>query len=135
MRALAILLLCATAGFGADLTGVWVGKIYGRRGNAQDIAFQFIQKGAALSGKLYGDYQSTPIVEGKVSDGEVTFLVVSQEQNGNQIDDTMIRFTGCFQGAELELNRQAESATNAGNGGKVALKGTQNQTLRLKRLY
>jgi hypothetical protein len=135
MRAIAILLLFGTTGLGADITGIWLGKIPGRRGDSQDVAFQFIQKGATLSGKLYGDYQSTPIVEGKISDGEVSFVVISQEQAGNQINDTIIRFTGCFQGPELELNRQIESATNAGNGGKVAFKGNQSQTIRLKRLY
>jgi len=135
MRATAIVLLCCLTGFGADITGVWLGKIPGRRGDGQDVAFQFIQKGATLSGKVYGDYQSTPIAEGKVSDGEVSFVVISQEQNGNQINDTIIRYTGCFQGPELELNRQIESATTAGNGGKVALKGNQSQTFRLKRLY
>jgi hypothetical protein len=135
MRALAILLLSTMAAFGADLTGVWIGKIAGRRGDSQDVAFQFVQKGTTLSGKLYGDYQSTPIAEGKITEGEVTFIVISQEQNGNQINDTTIRFTGCFQGVELELERQIESATIAGNGGKVAFKGNQSQTMRLKRLY
>ncbi len=134
MRPLAILFLSALPALAIDLTGVWVGQIPGR-GQARDVAFQFIQKGSTLSGKQYGDYQSSRIVEGKVTGGEVMFIIISQEQNGNQIDDTKIRFTGCMQNGELELNRERESATNAGDGGKVAIKGATPQAFRLKRLY
>ena len=135
MRTLAILLLSALPALALDLTGVWVGQLPGRNGQSRDMAFQFIQKGNTLTGKQYGDYQSSRIVEGKVTDGEVMFIVVSQEQNGNQIDDTKIRFTGCMQNGELELSRERESATNAGNGGVVAIKGATTQSFRLKRLY
>jgi hypothetical protein len=118
----------------SDLTGIWVGQIPGRNGDLQDIAFKFTQSGTTLGGKLYGDYQSTPISEGKISGAEITFLVIAPEQAGNQINQTKLRFTGTIQLSEIELTREREAATNAGNGGTVQFKGSAKQTFRLKRL-
>ena len=106
----------------------------GRNGELKDIAFQFTQKGAVLGGKMYGDYQSTPIAEGTVSGDLVTFTVNTQEQTGNQINETRIRFTGRIKGGEMELFRERETSTNAGNGGAVQIKGNPRQACRLKRL-
>jgi hypothetical protein len=100
-----------------------------------DIAFQFTQEGTALGGKLYGDYQSTPIVEGKVSGDQVTFVVIAPEQAGNQINAARMHFTGSLKGGELELTREREGATNAGNGGVVQFKGSVKVSFRLKRLF
>ena len=119
---------------GADLTGIWIGQIPGRTGDLQDIAFKFTQDGAALGGKLYGDYQSTPITEGKISGDQVTFLVIAPEQAGNQINRTRLRFSGTLKDGEIELTREREGSTNAGNGGGVQFRGNTKQTFRLKRL-
>jgi hypothetical protein len=130
----------------ADLTGIWVGQIPGRNGDLQDIAFKFAQTGTTLDGKLYGDYQSTPISEGKISGDQVTFVVVAPEQAGNQINKAKLRFSGSIQAQptaqasargnsdEIELTREREGATNAGNGGVVQFRGNTKQTFRLKRL-
>jgi hypothetical protein len=128
-------LLAATLS-GADLSGIWVGQIPGRNGDLLDIAFKFTQDGANLAGKVYGDYGSSPIVKGSVEGDQILFVVVSPEQNGNQINSTRLRFTGHFIGAEIELTRERESATNAGNGGGVEARkgGPKSQTFRLKRL-
>ena len=119
---------------GADLTGIWIGQIPGRTGDLQDVAFKFTQDGAALGGKLYGDYQSTPITEGKISGDQVTFLVIAPEQAGNQINRTRLRFSGTLKDGEIELTREREGSTNAGNGGGVQFRGNTKQTFRLKRL-
>jgi hypothetical protein len=118
----------------ADLAGIWVGQIPGRNGDLQDVAFKFTQTGATLGGKLYGDYQSTPISEGKISGDQITFLVIAPEQAGNQINQARLRFTGTIQAGEIELTREREGATNAGNGGSVQFRGNTKQTFRLKRL-
>ena len=83
---------------------------------------------------MYGDYLSTPISEGTVSGDLVTFIVNTQEQTGNQINETRIRFTGRLKDGEMELFRERETSTNAGNGGAVQIKGNAKQTCRLKRL-
>src|SRR6476620_8425932 len=107
----------------ADLAGIWIGQIPGRNGELQDIAFKFTQAGTTLGGKLYGDYQSTPITEGKISGDQVSFLVIAPEQSGNQINRTKLRFTGTIKAGEMELTREREGSTNAGNGGGVQFKG------------
>lgn len=136
MRKVSIVgLLCAGALLGAGLSGIWVGQIPGRNGEMQDIAFQFTQDGTALGGKLYGDYQSTQIVEGRISGDQVTFVVIAPEQAGNQINAARLHFTGSIKAGELELTRERESATNAGNGGVVQFKGSAKVAFRLKRLF
>ena len=131
-----LLLLCGAALFGGDLTGIWVGQIPARNGETVDIAFQFTQAGTKLSGKLYGDYKSSPIVEGIVAGELVTFVVLAEEQAGNQINDSRLRFTGSLKSGEVELTRDRESSLNAGNKGTSQTRAGrgQSQTFKLKRL-
>ena len=118
----------------ADLAGIWIGQIPTRNGDLQDIAFKFTQTGTTLGGKLYGDYQSSPISEGKITGDQISFLVIAPEQAGNQINQARLRFTGTIQSGEIELTREREGATNAGDGGVVQFRGSTKQTFRLKRL-
>jgi hypothetical protein len=134
MRKVLVLAMAACTLQAADLSGVWVGQIPGRTGEMLDIAFKFTQSGEKLGGKLYGDYQSTPITEGRISGDSVSFLVIAPEQAGNQINRTRLRFKGTLKDGELELVREREGSTNAGNGGGVQFKGNTTQTFRLKRL-
>ncbi len=131
----ALFLLAVSSLAAADLSGIWVGRIPGRNGELQDIAFQFRQNGAKLEGKLYGDYQSSPIVQGTVAGPLVTFVVSGAEQAGNQINETRTRFTGKFENGEIELLRERESSHNAGNSGAVEQRrNTPRQAFTLKRL-
>src|SRR3712207_7634424 len=50
-RTLIGLLVAATAVLATDITGVWTGQQQGRRGEPEDIAFQFKVQGSALTGK------------------------------------------------------------------------------------
>ncbi len=127
-------IFCSATMFAADFAGIWVGQIPGRNGELQDVAFQFTQTGTKLGGKLYGDYGSTPIVEGKIDGNRITFLLIAPEQAGNQINETRLRFTGNMQSGEVEMTREREGSTNAGNGGSVQFKGNTKQTFCLKRL-
>ncbi len=126
--------LWAASLLGADINGIWIGEIPGRNGQAQEIAFKFTQKGAKLEGKMYGAYQSTPISEGTIFGELLTFTLHAQEQTGNQINESRIRFTGRLKNGEMELFRERESSTNAGNGGTVNVQVNSKQTCRLKRL-
>jgi hypothetical protein len=134
MRLLAAVVLLASCLPAADLSGIWVGQIPARNGDLQDVAFKFTQTGATLGGKIYGDYQSFAISEGKVTGEEVTFVIVTQEQAGNQINDTRVRYTCLLKGGELEVTREREASTNAGNGGTVQFRGNTKTTFKLKRL-
>jgi hypothetical protein len=130
-----LLLLAASSLAAADLSGIWIGRIPGRNGELQDIAFQLRQTGAKLDGKLYGDYQSSPIVEGTVAGPLVTFVVSGSEQAGNQINETRTRFTGKLENGEIELLRERERSHNAGNSGAVEQRrNSSRQAFKLKRL-
>ena len=118
----------------ADLSGIWLGKMPGRNGEFVDVAFKFEQKESTLTGKIYGDYRSTPIAEGKVTGDEIEFFVLASEQAGNHINDTRIRYAGAIRNGEIELSRERVTSTNAGNGGLVALKSENKTTFKLKRL-
>jgi hypothetical protein len=136
-------LLCAATLPAADIAGTWLGHIPtttavgGDRGTFQEVAFQFVQKGTTLTGKFYGDNEAAPIIEGKVSGDQIEFVVIAQEQQGNQITATKLRFTGTVQkDGEIEITRVRESATNAGNGGTYNFKADNSKkTFGLKRLF
>jgi len=127
-------LLCALSTLAADISGIWVGQVPGRNGEPQDVAFKFTQNGSALAGKLYGDYQSSPITKGIIAVDLITFTITVSEQSGNQINDSKLRFSGTIKNGEMELTREREGATIAGNGGSVSFKGNAKQKFRLKRL-
>lgn len=142
MRTLLIAaLLCAPVLPAADFGGTWLGEIpFGFNGQylrlSQQVAIKLIQNGTALTGKLYGDYESAKIVEGKVEGDVVDFVVIAQEQQGNQITESRLHFTGTLQkDGEIEVTRVRESATNSGNSGAYKYKvENAKQTFRLKRL-
>ena len=48
---------------------------------------------------------------------------------------TRLRFTGSLKDGALELTRDRDGATTAGNGGTFVAKTNPKQTFRLKRLY
>jgi hypothetical protein len=121
--------------YAADMSGFWLGSAAtgGRRNLVQDVSFQFIQKGTTLTGKLYVDYGSTPILKGTVEGDRITFQVVAREQAGNEINQSVFRFTGTWKDGEIEMTRDREEVRTAANsGGAFARPGST--TFRLKRL-
>lgn len=133
MLKLAAFLLAASLS-AADLSGVWAGMIPARNGEPQDISFQFKQAGDVFTGKLYGDYRSTPITEAKVEGDRISFVVVAQEQAGNEIITSRLKFTGTWKDGEMVLTRQRESAVIAGSGTQMVLRNNIPVEFRLKRL-
>jgi hypothetical protein len=118
----------------ADISGIWLGSLTGgRRNQIQDFAFQFVQKGTTLTGKLYLDYGSTPILKGTIDGDQISFQVVAREQNGNEINQAVLHFTGTLKDGEIEINREREDLRNAGNSGSSVSRPGK-QTFRLKRL-
>ena len=118
----------------ADLTGIWTGQVTTRLG-PQDVTLKLEQQGAKVTGKLYDDRGSSPISEGRAVGDAVIFVVAVQEQSGNQINDTRLRFAGTLKDGVLELARDRESSTIAGNSGGVFQRSSAKQILKLKRLY
>jgi hypothetical protein len=134
-------LLCAATLPAADFGGTWLGEIpFGFNGQylrmTQQVAIKLIQNGTTLTGKQYSDYDSAPIIEGKVSGDQVDFVIVAQEQQSNQITESRLHFTGTLQkDGSMEITRMRESATNAGNSGVYKFKAENaKQTFILKRI-
>ncbi len=73
-----------------------------RNGDLQDFSFRFEQHDQVLSGKMYGDNESIPITDGKISGDKITFLVTT-ELNGS-ITKTL--FTGILKGTEIQVTRE-----------------------------
>jgi hypothetical protein len=118
----------------SDISGIWLGSVTGgRRNQVQDYAFQFIQKGAVFTGKLYLDYDSTPILKGTIDGDHIEFQVVAREQAGNEINQSVFRYTGILKDGEIEITREREEIRAAGNSGTAFAKPGK-QTFRLKRL-
>src|SRR5258708_16355951 len=125
----------------ADFGGTWLGEVpFGFNGQylhmSQQFAIKFVQNGATLTGKLYGDYEGAPIIEGKVTGDAIDFVVIAQEQQSNQITQSRLHFTGTLQkDGNIEITRTRESATNAANSGAYKARATNiKQTFLLKRL-
>jgi hypothetical protein len=133
-------LLLAPGLAAADLSGIWMGQVPGRRGAVTDISFQFAQQGDKLSGKLYEDFGSTPLVEGGIEGDQLFFVVVAREQAGNQINLVTYRYEGKVVEGELELTRERTKAVDAVSGTEYVLnerpddEKTEPPKIRLKRL-
>ena len=117
----------ALALWAADISGIWTGQTVDRNGDSQDFSFRFAQSGDTLTGKMYGDNESTPIADGKIVDNQVTFTVTS-ELNG-QISRFV--YTGTMKGDEIEVTRER---VNLKNGPINPDRQNQKQTVRLKRV-
>ena len=130
----AALLACALILPAADFTGIWLGSTTsGRRNQTQDFAFQFTQKGNELTGKVYLDYGSTPILKGTVDGDTISFQILAREQEGNQINESVLRFTGTLKDGEIEITREREELRNAGNSG-ASFSRAAKLTFKIKRL-
>jgi len=118
----------------ADFTGIWLGSTTsGRRNQTQDFAFQFVQHGTTVTGKVYLDYGSTPILKGTVDGDNITFQILAREQEGNQINESVLRFTGTMKDGEIEITREREELRNAGNSGASFSRAVK-LTFKIKRL-
>ena len=134
MRCLALAVFCALSLMGADVSGTWTGVIPARNNEVQDVTFRLVQQGDALTGKLYRDTTSVPILDGKISGDQISFRVESEEQVGNVFVLIKYSFTGSIKGTEMELTRERE-ANPIFNPGNPANRAFLKQTFTLKRLF
>ncbi len=117
-----VLALAATNGLIAgDLSGIWHGDVEGRRG-PRSLSFQFVQEGETLSGKLYEDQGSSPIVDGTADADSLAFVVVAREQAGNQVNLVTYRYEGRLVEAQLEVTRVRVGAVDAVSGAEYVLR-------------
>lgn len=134
MKHVALMLLAGVCAMAADLSGTWTGVIPARNGEVQDVTFRLVQKGDAVSGKMYRDSSAVPVLEGKMVGDRISFRAESEEQVGNLFVVMKYTFTGSVKGAELELTRERE-ANPMLNNGNPANRPAQKPTFMLKRLF
>ncbi len=119
----------------ADLSGTWLGSVTtGRRNTIVDFAFRLEHKGTALTGKAYLDYGAVPILKGVVDGDKISFEIVAREQNGNEISESVFRFTGTAKDGEIELTRDRQEMRNAVNSSAAFVKQSTPLTFKVKRL-
>lgn len=86
----------------ADVSGIWTGQTVDRNGDPQDLSFRFTWKGNTLTGKMYGDNESTLIADASISGNQIAFMVTTELNGGI----TKFRYTGTVTGDEMELVRK-----------------------------
>ncbi|MDQ6664698.1 MAG: hypothetical protein M3Z23_09930 [Acidobacteriota bacterium] len=116
--------------FGADLSGIWTGQLTDKNGDPHDLAFQLIEKGGTITGKMYGDNESTPISEGKVSGREITFSTKS-EMNGQH---TTFVYSGTVDGGGIQVTRKRVEVRDIPAAKDPEKKPEPNPVIVLKRL-
>jgi hypothetical protein len=124
----------AAFGLATDLSGTWTGVIPARNNEVQDLTFKLVQKGDALTGKLYRDTTAVPILDGKIEGDRISFRVESEEQVGNLFVLIKYTFTGSIKGTEIDLTRERE-ANPMLNSGNPNNRVTQKPAFTLKRLF
>jgi hypothetical protein len=115
---------------GAELSGIWTGEMKDRNGDPQDLSFQFHQLGTKLTGKMYGDNESTPITDGSIVGNQFTFMVTS-ELNG-QISKFI--YSGTVSDNTLKVTRERESVGKPSTAAKVPPKPDAKIVFTLKKL-
>lgn len=131
---LALIASAAMSLTAADLSGTWTGLIPARGNELQDITFRIVQSGDTLTGKMYRDTTSVPILDGKIEGDHVSFRVDSEEQVGNLFIVIKYTFTGTIKGTDIELTREraADPRLTTGN---PASRINQKPIFTLKKLF
>jgi hypothetical protein len=126
--AVAVTLSACISAHAADVSGIWSGQITDRNGELHDLSFRFAQSGSAgsraISGKMYGDNESTRVDDLRVTGDEIRFSVTN-ELNGSI---TTFVYTGTIEGDEIRLTRDRVGAK------PDPQKPNPKQTIVLKRL-
>ena len=122
--------IAAMTMFAGDLTGIWAGQAPSRRGDKEDVAFQFKVNGNALTGKMFGDEFDLPLEDASVSGNQVTFIITTT----NYYSRSQVKFvyTGTIKGNEIELTRARVGGAPAAEG--PATRQNLKQTFTIKRL-
>lgn len=102
MKLFALSLFLSACLHAADLSGIWTGQTTSRFGDIEDVFFKFSQSGPALTGKVYGDKESTPIGDGKVEGDQISFTITVELNGGPRVT----RYAGKIVGNELQLERK-----------------------------
>lgn len=96
--------LFAIAAIAGDVTGIWTGQLPGLFGEVDDISFRIVRNASGLSGKVYGNSESSAIHDVKLEGSVLTFVVVT-EMNGGQ---RKFVYNGVVEGNRMQMTRRRE---------------------------
>jgi hypothetical protein len=135
MNKIGLAVLSVSTMLAADVSGIWTGQTVDRNGDPQDVSFRFDSKGNSLTGKMYGDNESTPISDASISGSQISFMVITELNGGI----TKFRYTGTVTGDGMDLMRKRmdlkpEPVAKDAAAKEQAAKAAQPQQLRLKRI-
>ena len=102
MRLLLIAALMVGSAVAGDLSGIWTGQLANKFGEIDDISFRFVQNGSVLTGKMYGDNESTPVKDGKVDGDRITFSITTELNGGPRT----FLYSGTISGKQIQVERQ-----------------------------
>jgi hypothetical protein len=69
--------VAAASVLAGDISGIWTGEQQGRRGEPEEIAFQFKVQGGALTGRLFGDEFDLPVSEATLTGDQIRFTITA----------------------------------------------------------
>jgi hypothetical protein len=122
------LMTCVATLSAADVTGIWSGQVSGRRGEPEDVSFQFKMKGQTLTGLMFGDEVDLPIEEASITGDKISFVVVMiNYYSGNK---ARVVYKGTVTGNEMELHRERILPANE----TPPAKPTPNPPIKLKKI-
>jgi hypothetical protein len=111
-----------------DITGIWTGEQQGRRGQPEEIAFQFKVQGSSVTGKLFGDEFDLAVTDATLSGDQIRFTVTTVNYYSG--GKTKFIYSGTIKGSEMELTRERVPSPTDPPTDRPQMK----QTLKLKRL-
>jgi hypothetical protein len=120
--------VAAASVLAGDISGIWTGEQQGRRGEPEEIAFQFKGQGGALTGRLFGDEFDLPVSEATLTGDQIRFTITAT--NYYSRTKTKFIYSGTIKGSEMELTREREPSPLDRPTDRPQMK----QTLKLKRL-
>jgi hypothetical protein len=130
VRFATIFAVAAVAASAADLTGIWTGQMTGRRGEKEDVAFQFKVSETIVTGKMFGDEFDLALEEGSLSGDQISFIVTTTNYYSRTQQKAL--YTGTIKGDQIELTRSRAGAPPANENPNP--RQNFKQTFTLKRL-
>jgi len=106
-RRICLFAVLASALHASGVSGIWTGQLKEPDRDPQDLSFRFTEASGSVSGKMYGDNESTPLKDLKIEGDKITFTVTT-ELNGSVNKFT---FSGVIRENEMELRRERESSS------------------------
>lgn len=89
----------------SSATGTWTWSVTGRNGGqAREMKLTLKQDGEKLTGSMPGRNAETPISDGTIKNGEISFKIVRTTQNGEMVT----KYTGKLEGDVIKFKSEMD---------------------------